>query len=247
MYSVYKHTAPNGKVYIGITKRKPEDRWKNGHGYKNNILFYRAINKYGWENIDHEVLLEGLTKEEAFAAERELIARHRSSDNRFGYNITDGGANDWWFGKKRPLSPKERADLSERWLGMKNPKARSVICLDTLQVYETVNDAKDATGATKVSECCARMHKHRTSGGYHWAYYDERNTDDYYRELLASYIDEEQAPRQPMSSDSKRKLIERCAIPIECVETGEVFASIADASAATGANKPNICNCCKGK
>ena len=30
LYSVYKHTAPNGKVYIGITSRKPEYRWNNG-------------------------------------------------------------------------------------------------------------------------------------------------------------------------------------------------------------------------
>jgi hypothetical protein len=28
MYTLYKHTAPNGKVYIGITSRKPESRWE---------------------------------------------------------------------------------------------------------------------------------------------------------------------------------------------------------------------------
>lgn len=28
-YSVYKHTAPNGKIYIGITSMKPENRWNN--------------------------------------------------------------------------------------------------------------------------------------------------------------------------------------------------------------------------
>lgn len=27
MYSVYKHTSPSGKVYIGITKQKPVKRW----------------------------------------------------------------------------------------------------------------------------------------------------------------------------------------------------------------------------
>lgn len=32
MYSVYKHTAPNGKVYIGITGKDPEKRWLNGGG-----------------------------------------------------------------------------------------------------------------------------------------------------------------------------------------------------------------------
>lgn len=31
MYCVYKHTSPNGKVYIGITKKKPNDRWENSN------------------------------------------------------------------------------------------------------------------------------------------------------------------------------------------------------------------------
>ena len=36
MYYVYKHTFPNNKVYIGITKQKPIRRWKNGTNYKKN-------------------------------------------------------------------------------------------------------------------------------------------------------------------------------------------------------------------
>ena len=50
-YIVYKHIAPNNKSYIGITKRHPEDRWRNGNGYKNNIYFFRAIQKNGWDNF----------------------------------------------------------------------------------------------------------------------------------------------------------------------------------------------------
>ena len=30
-YTVYKHTSPSGKVYIGITCRKPEYRWNHGN------------------------------------------------------------------------------------------------------------------------------------------------------------------------------------------------------------------------
>lgn len=29
-YTVYMHRFPNGKVYIGMTSKKPEDRWKRG-------------------------------------------------------------------------------------------------------------------------------------------------------------------------------------------------------------------------
>lgn len=30
MYQVYKHTTPSGKVYIGITSRQHNTRWKKG-------------------------------------------------------------------------------------------------------------------------------------------------------------------------------------------------------------------------
>ena len=50
-YTVYMHICPNGKRYIGITKLKPNERWKNGKSYKNCILFNRAIEKYKWKNI----------------------------------------------------------------------------------------------------------------------------------------------------------------------------------------------------
>ena len=90
-YTVYKHTAPNGKVYIGITKQQPEARWKNGKGYRNNEHFYNAIKKYGWEDIKHEILFSELTKDEAEQKEIALIAAYNSNDFRHGYNISKGG------------------------------------------------------------------------------------------------------------------------------------------------------------
>lgn len=92
MYKVYKHTCPNGKVYIGITKQKPERRWGvNGCGYKENKYFYRAIQKYGWENIKHEIIAEGLTEAEADAMEIDLISEYRATDRNCGYNRHFGG------------------------------------------------------------------------------------------------------------------------------------------------------------
>lgn len=99
-YCVYKHTFPNGKVYIGITGTSVENRWKsNGWGYltkKNNgkycqQLMAYAILKYGWDNIKHEVLFRNLTKEEAEQKEIELIDYYNSSDSNYGYNIENGG------------------------------------------------------------------------------------------------------------------------------------------------------------
>lgn len=90
-YCVYKHTAPNGKVYIGITKQSPQRRWGNGKGYKANQHFYSAIQKYGWGNIDHEIIEIGLSKAEAEQKEKDYIALYNSTNKNFGYNMTLGG------------------------------------------------------------------------------------------------------------------------------------------------------------
>ena len=91
-YTVYMHVCPNGKRYIGITRRKPEKRWgKDGNGYKYNKHFWNAIQKYDWNNIEHIIIENNLTKEQAENMEIELIAKYRSNESDYGYNIENGG------------------------------------------------------------------------------------------------------------------------------------------------------------
>lgn len=90
-WCVYKHTTPNGKVYIGITCQKPKYRFANGNGYKECKHFFNAIQKYGWENIKHEIIETGLTVEEASEKEKYYIRLYDSINPEKGYNLTDGG------------------------------------------------------------------------------------------------------------------------------------------------------------
>ena len=83
-YKVYIHIFPNKKVYIGITSQKEKRRWNNGNGYKNNEYMTNAIQKYGWENIEHKILFTDLTKEEAEQKEIELIAFYKSYQKEYG-------------------------------------------------------------------------------------------------------------------------------------------------------------------
>lgn len=107
-YKLYVHIVPNGKKYFGITSQKVEQRWgKNGDGYRTQY-FYRAIQKYGWENIKHYVLFENLTKEEAEQKEVYLIKKNNTVDSRFGYNVDFGGA---LHGKHSPAT-REKLRLS---------------------------------------------------------------------------------------------------------------------------------------
>ena len=90
-YTVYVHISPSGKRYYGLTCQQVKKRWLNGMGYIKNEHFYRAIQKYGWDAFKHEIVAEGLTREEACALEESLIAEHHTQDYRFGYNISAGG------------------------------------------------------------------------------------------------------------------------------------------------------------
>ena len=91
-YCVYMHKNKiNGKVYIGITGQIPEKRWKDGNGYLYNTHFSHSIQKYGWENFDHIIIADKITKRNAEQLEIELIQLYESTDPNKGYNIQRGG------------------------------------------------------------------------------------------------------------------------------------------------------------
>ena len=92
IYSVYMHVFPNDKVYIGITSMEPEKRWlKDGYGYKNQTRVYRAIKKYGWNDIEHIVIARGVNIETAKNMEIDLIVLYNSTNKKCGYNSDLGG------------------------------------------------------------------------------------------------------------------------------------------------------------
>ena len=95
-WTVYVHIVPKSlsgydwdKYYVGITSNKVNERWQNGEGYKTQF-FYRAIQKYGWNNIQHEIIAEHLTENEAKNMEKILILKLKSYIDKYGYNATFG-------------------------------------------------------------------------------------------------------------------------------------------------------------
>lgn len=194
-YIVYMHINKyNSKRYIGITCQNPNERWRKGKGYEKSKLFYNAILKYGWNNFEHIILFINLTKEEAEQKEIELIARYKSNDEKYGYNIQNGGNHNgkhsektkekirmakigknnpnygketWNKGKKTgPLSEETRIKLSII-------RSKQVICVETSIIYVGTRDAERKTGIShsNISRCCKDTQK--TARGYHWRYYNE--------------------------------------------------------------------------
>lgn len=71
-YVVYCHTTPDGMQYIGTTCNV-KNRWIPALYKKNDTPFKDAIERFGWENITHEVIASGLTREAALKLEDSLI------------------------------------------------------------------------------------------------------------------------------------------------------------------------------
>lgn len=183
-YSLYRHTSPSGKVYIGITSQPVEHRWNGGKGYMNvkSSLIKSAIIKYGWDNIKHEILFTNLTKEEAIKLEIELIAHYKSLG--ISLNITSGGdgcadRTPWNKGKKVPyekssklrgkkLSDEHRRKLSESHKGKGHPNTTE--WTEEMREYLSKlmkgrKHTQDAKEKISKNSTIKRMVKHVTSDG----------------------------------------------------------------------------------
>lgn len=193
-YCVYIHTFPNGKVYVGITGDPPHRRWKSdGYGYHSQRVIYNAIKKYGWDNINHEIVASNLTKEEACNFEVILIRAFNSTNRRFGYNVDNGGTTSGrhsqetlkkmsnsmkqvWKSDKyvRNFTDESIQKMSDAkkvaYLGVNNSAAKSVICLDTGEVFLTINDAARAKQLCRDTIRKYLSGKSKGGGGYRWAY-----------------------------------------------------------------------------
>lgn len=255
-YKVYKHTLSkeisgkeNDMVYIGITcKKNIKQRWLSGRGYDYNLHFSNAIKKYGWNNFLHDVLFEGLTKDEAEQKEIELIAYYDSTNPKKGYNHSLGGNS---LGKhsemtKQLISQKNkgkirdeefRKRLSEAHLG--KPKSESmkrklserssipVICIETKTVYKSATVASKELGIDNslISKCCKGNSK--GAGGFHWMFAKDYD-DDIEVELL-----------EKTRSVKHRRVM--------CVDNGKIYDTVLSAATDVGAHGSEISACCRGK
>lgn len=192
-YTLYMHTAPNNKHYIGITSQDVKKRWRGGKGYKQNYYFYKAIKKYKWENMEHKILFENLSKEQAEKLEKEYIKRYKSNISEFGYNIESGGliapqslksrekssktkknSIPWNKGKKMSIELRKKLSEIKKGKGLNknllNAIRMPIICLETQEKYKSILDASKNTNinVSNIARVCKG--KRKTAGGYHWKY-----------------------------------------------------------------------------
>ena len=220
MYKVYKHTVPNGKIYIGITSLEVNNRWRNGKGYKNSLLFYRAINKYGWENIKHEILYKDLTKEEAEQKEIILIKEYKSNDKNYGYNIEHGGQTGA--------------------IGIKRSK-ETLIKMRKANLGKTVSqETKNKISNTLKGRIFTDEHRRKKS----LAQTGEKN--HMYGKKIPKETREKMSRSQPKGAEHKlsRKVVQ---ISLETNEPIKTWDSMGDIRRELGIKHCTISDCCRGK
>lgn len=218
-YKVYKHTTPNGKVYIGMTALELSDRWRAGKGYKNSLYFNRAIKKHGWENIKHEVIRDCLTKEQAEHLEIELIKQHRSNIKEYGYNIESGG-------KAGAIGVKRRKETLEKMraanLGKTMPDKTRMKISETLKRRVFTEEHKRKLSLAQMGE---RNHM-----------YGKKVPPDVRAKMSAS---------QPKGKDSRysRKVAQ---IDSDTNEIIKIWDSMGDVRRGLGIKHCTISDCCRG-
>lgn len=92
MIGIYKFINKfNRKVYVGQSI-DIEGRYKAHLKNKKNpkVLFDKAIKKYGVEGFDFDIIIE-CPKEALNYWEKFYIKYYCSNNNKYGYNLTDGG------------------------------------------------------------------------------------------------------------------------------------------------------------
>lgn len=251
MYQVYKHEAPNGKVYIGITK-DIKNRWSKGRGYRGNRYFWRAIQKYGWDNFKHEILFENITQEEACEKEIELIAYYNSTNPEYGYNICNGGEINSGFtfnhteeakrkiseaNKGKIISEEQRKQISESEKG-------KVVSIETRQKLSEISSNMPDRQKQEISETV----KKRWENG---DYSNRKSTSHQsWNKGLTMEIDNRivSTKGKKRSMETRTKISEsHKGIPahnrkkVLCMETNMVYDSCSEASQLTGIN--NISRC----
>lgn len=97
---IYRALFPNGKSYIGKTKNFEERKHQhflashNLNSQNYHVVFYYAIRKYGWENIEWSIIDEAEKYEDLSEKEKYWIKYYRTYinfENSNGYNMTLGG------------------------------------------------------------------------------------------------------------------------------------------------------------
>ena len=263
-FCVYVHINKiNGKRYVGVTSQRPEKRWNNGKGYtKRQPYMYNAIQKYGWDNFDHEILIDGVSLEHASSLERMLIKAWKLQDRRYGYNDQSGGLEYSSLSmeicekiskahKGRKKSEEHRKHLSDSKMGKSLSERTKEKISSALKGRVKSEEQKEKISKALKGRVLSDEHKENISNGK-----KGKPQSDAQKQALAHVWEQNKGRKHTseakakISAGNKGKIkknsivIKQCDIITE--ELINIYDSVMDAHNQTGIAYRSIWNCVNG-
>ena len=221
----------NGKRYIGqsnnIRRRLNEHRL--GKSYSPVIC--KAIAKYGWDAFDKTVL-EFCPVEELDDKEIYYIAELKPE-----YNLSKGSGD-----------PRGYTSLSTI-----KKLQKPIICIETGEIFDSVNSAATRVGITRSCVSMALNGKCKTAGGYRWDYL---NPEDKFSEERRQNLGRANRGRKQSAEQVKKRAAQLRGKnnphlnhykPVFCVETGRIFVSVKIAAESVGVHQSFLSKVLHGK
>lgn len=226
-YLVYKYTSPDGKVYIGCTSEDLDTRWSKGYCHNSDLR--RDIKKFGKDNFKREILASGLTEEDAYDMEQELIHKYRTINSDSIYNISNGGKGNPGYHHTHTEEAKRK--IREASLGRHH----------TEEAKKKLSDARKGEGnpmyGKHPSEETRRKLSESKRGEKHPLYGTHRSGSTK-RKISESNLG------KCLTEETKRRIGEGHRKKVMCVETEKIYDSVTQAAIDTGYTSGFISKVC---
>jgi len=164
MHNIYKLTFPNNKIYIGQTNNFKNRMYQYKSLTKSIGVFVKsAIIKYNWNNIKKEIIFT-TTKEYINSTEQYFILIYNSNNEKFGYNLTDGGDLNYEFTDavkkkmKKSKTLEHRKNLSKAKLGSHQSKETILKRVESKKGYKHSEKTKEKIGLTNSISLLGKKH-----------------------------------------------------------------------------------------
>jgi hypothetical protein len=154
-YYIYKLTTPEQKVYVGKSK-SPKSRWNKGEGYRYNKELYDSIQKFGWDNIQKDILCITDDCREVSKLEKQMIKEYKAIETGFNKNN------------------KEHPKISKRTIPLKRV-AQYDMDGNFIREYNSIREASLTTrlngervSSERIRQCC--MGYSKSTRNFIWKY-----------------------------------------------------------------------------
>ena len=185
MYTVYQHrNLKNGKSYIGMTSRKPNERWRSGKGYKNNLRMWKDIKESNWNtDWEHNIIGKFEDKQEALNIEGMFLRLFDSTNE--GYNTSAYSSHSCKHSEESKrkisesrigitLSEEHKRKMSEAHKGKIYANTKPILQFskngELIAEYSSLIEASRQIGCSAPNICSCCKGERKSAGGFIWKY-----------------------------------------------------------------------------